>query len=63
MHSKFSRYADENNNITMCKSCKKVKSAKEPYVWILDTILYVEPPDNVIYETCSECIESECLEN
>ncbi|MGB1799839.1 MAG: hypothetical protein ACPHLK_03300 [Gammaproteobacteria bacterium] len=62
MHSKLSQYADENNNIKMCNSCKRVKAAKEPYTWILDTILYVEPPDNVIYETCCECLENECQE-
>lgn len=63
MHSKFSQYADENNNIKMCKFCRRVKAAKAPYSWVFDTIFYVEPPDNVIYETCYECLESKCLEN
>lgn len=55
MHDKHSQYMDENGEVTMCESCKRVKDAKTDN-WILDTILYVEPPDDVIYEICHECL-------
>ena len=54
---KHSQYVNENGEIKMCSSCRKVKSGKETVIWILDTILYVEPPENVSYETCPECTD------
>ena len=56
MDGKHLQYIDEHGEIKMCRSCRKVKSTKESVIWILDTILYVEPPEDVIYEVCPDCM-------
>ena len=48
-------YLDEDGNITMCKTCKCIQSVIDSEIWILDTILYVEPPDNADYVICPKC--------
>ena len=49
MHDKYSQYVNEDGEIVMCSICRKVKAKKEADMWILDTVLYVEPPEFVIY--------------
>jgi hypothetical protein len=51
-----SQYVDENGEIKMCNTCRRVKATKDETTWILDTILYVDPPENVIYQTCDNCL-------
>ncbi len=54
MNDNNSRYIDENGQITMCGTCRKVKDDE---LWVLDTVLYVQQPDNVIYINCPDCFE------
>ena len=56
MPNKYAHYLDENGEIKMCHVCRRVKAANENDMWILDTVLYVEPPEEVIYETCHQCL-------
>ena len=56
MNDKYSHYVNENGEIKMCECCRRVKAVDDSDTWILDTVLYVEPPDNVIFETCNECL-------
>ena len=50
-------YLDEDGYITMCKTCKCVQSVTNSEIWILDTNLYVKPPDNSRYVVCPKCSE------
>jgi hypothetical protein len=54
MHNIDPRYLDDEGNIRMCQICKSVKVMKTES-WILDTVLYVSPPENVVNEICTRC--------
>jgi hypothetical protein len=53
------QYIDDNGQIKMCQACRKVKSVKGELKWLLDTVLYVNPPKSVIFETCPDCLNTE----
>jgi hypothetical protein len=50
-------YIDENGCIKMCPDCRNVKIANGPEKWVLDTVLYVNPPENAVLERCPDCID------
>ncbi|NOG60511.1 MAG: hypothetical protein HND53_08440 [Proteobacteria bacterium] len=58
MYNSSPQYLDGDGNIRMCQLCKSVKIL-ETGDWVLDTVLFVEPPENVVFEVCPKCSDKE----